>query len=117
MAKKKKIDIKQVIAGALEHYHKMKPSIKDSTKRQNESLLSEFYRFVDTLPARDRTMKIFSQKGLNRYKEYLIDKMNSTKTDGKKRRISRRRNAGEHGKSDEAGTEDAASDGRKPEGT
>ena len=85
MAKKKKIDIKQVIADALEHYHKMKPSIKDSTKRQNESLLSEFYRFVDTLSARDRTMKIFSQKGLNRYKEYLIDKMNSPKTDGKKR--------------------------------
>ncbi len=85
MAKKKKIDIKQVIAGALEHYHKMKPSIKDSTKRQNESLLSEFYRFVDTLPARDRTMKIFSQKGLNRYKEYLIDKMERSKTDGKKR--------------------------------
>ena len=85
MAKKKKIDIKQVIADALEHYHKMKPSIKESTKRQNESLLSEFYRFVDTLPERDRTMKIFSQKGLNRYKEYLIDKMNSTKTDGKKR--------------------------------
>ena len=84
MAKKKKIDIKQIIADALEHYHKRNPSIKDSTKRQNESLLSEFYRFVDTLPARDRTMKIFSQKGLNRYKEYLIDKMNSTKTDGKK---------------------------------
>lgn len=85
MAKKKKIDIKQVIADALEHYHKRNSSIKDSTKRQNESLLSEFYRFVDTLPARDRTMKIFSQKGLNRYKEYLIDKMSSTKTDGKKR--------------------------------
>ena len=85
MAKTKKIDIKQVIADALEHYHKMKPSIKESTKRQNESLLSEFYRFVDTLPARDKTMKIFSQKGLNRYKEYLIDKMNVTKTDGKKR--------------------------------
>ena len=61
MAKKDKKDIKQVIADALEHYHKMKPSIKDSTKRQNESLLSEFYRFVDTLPARNRTMKIFSQ--------------------------------------------------------
>ena len=85
MAKTKKIDIKQVIADALEHYHKMKPSIKESTKRQNESLLSEFYRFVDTLSARERTMKIFSQKGLNRYKEYLIDKMNATKTDGKKR--------------------------------
>jgi len=85
MAKKKKIDIKQIIADALEHYHKMKFSIKESTKRQNESLLSEFYRFVDTLPARDRTMKIFSQKGLNRYKEYLIDKMERSKTDGKKR--------------------------------
>ena len=85
MAKKDKKDIKQVIADALEHYHKMKPSIKDSTKRQNESLLSEFYRFVDTLPARDKTMKIFSQKGLNRYKEYLIDKMERSKTDGKKR--------------------------------
>ena len=85
MAKKKKIDIKQIIADALEHYHKMKSSIKESTKRQNESLLSEFYRFVDTLPARDRTMKIFSQKGLNRYKEYLIDKMERSKTDGKKR--------------------------------
>ena len=85
MAKKKKIDIKQVIADALEHYHKRNSSIKDSTKRQNESLLSEFYRFVDTLPARDRTMKIFSQKGLNRYKEYLIDKMERSKTDGKKR--------------------------------
>lgn len=85
MAKKDKKDIKQVIADALEHYHKMKPSIKDSTKRQNESLLSEFYRFVDTLPARDRTMKIFSQKGLNRYKEYLIDKMERSKTDGQKR--------------------------------
>ena len=86
MAKKKKIDIKQVIADALEHYHNyVKPSIKDSTKRQNESLLSEFYRFVDTLKARDKTMKIFSQKGLNRYKEYLIDKMERSKTDGKKR--------------------------------
>ena len=85
MAKTKKIDIKQVIADALEHYHKMKPSIKESTKRQNESLLSEFYRFVDTLPARDKTMKIFSQKGLNRYKEYLIDKMERSKTDGRKR--------------------------------
>ena len=85
MAKKKKIDIKQVIADALEHYHKMKPSIKESTKRQNESLLSEFYRFVDTLRERERTMKIFSQKGLNRYKEYLIDKMERSKTDGKKR--------------------------------
>lgn len=85
MAKKDKKDIKQVIADALERYHKMKPSIKESTKRQNESLLSEFYRFVDTLPARDRTMKIFSQKGLNRYKEYLIDKMERSKTDGKKR--------------------------------
>ncbi len=68
MAKKDKKDIKQVIADALEHYHKRNSSIKDSTKRQNESLLSEFYRFVDTLPARDKTMKIFSQKGLNRYK-------------------------------------------------
>ncbi len=87
MAKKKIINIKQVIADALEHYHKMKPSIKESTKRQNESLLSEFYRFVDTLPARERTMKIFSQKGLNRYKEYLIDKMNAKKADGKKRKF------------------------------
>lgn len=86
MAKKKKIDIKQVIADALEHYHNyVRPSIQESTKRQNESLLSEFYRFVDTLPARDKTMKIFSQKGLNRYKEYLIDKMERSKTDGKKR--------------------------------
>ena len=86
MAKKKKIDIKQVIADALEHYHNyVRPSIQESTKRQNESLLSEFYRFVDTLPAKDKTMKIFSQKGLNRYKEYLIDKMERSKTDGKKR--------------------------------
>ena len=85
MAKKDKKDIKQVIADALERYHKMKPSIKDSTKRQNESLLSEFYRFVDTLRERERTMKIFTQKGLNRYKEYLIDKMERSKTDGKKR--------------------------------
>ena len=86
MAKKDKKDIKQVIADALEHYHNyVRPSIQESTKRQNESLLSEFYRFVDTLPARDKTMKIFSQKGLNRYKEYLIDKMERSKTDGKKR--------------------------------
>ncbi len=86
MAKKKRIDLKLIVADALDHYHNyVKPSIKDSTKRQNESLLSEFYRFVDTLKARERTMKIFSQKGLNRYKEYLIDKMNSPKTDGKKR--------------------------------
>jgi preprotein translocase subunit SecA len=82
MAKKKKIDIKQVIADALEHYHNyVRPSIQESTKRQNESLLSEFYRFVDTLPARDKTMKIFSQKGLNRYKEYLIDKMKTMYAD------------------------------------
>ena len=92
MAKKKKIDIKQVIADALEHYHNyVRPSIQESTKRQNESLLSEFYRFVDTLPARDKTMKIFSQKGLNRYKEYLIDKMERSKTDGKKRKSKRNR--------------------------
>ena len=86
MAKKKKIDLKLIVAEALEYYHNyVKKTIKESTKRQNESLLSEFYRFVDTLPARDKTMKIFSQKGLNRYKEYLIDKMERSKTDGKKR--------------------------------
>ena len=86
MAKKKKIDLKLIVAEALDYYHNyVKKTIKESTKRQNESLLSEFYRFVDTLPARDRTMKIFSQKGLNRYKEYLIDKMERSKTDGKKR--------------------------------
>ena len=86
MAKKKRIDLKLIVADALDYYHNyVKPSNQESTKRQNESLLSEFYRFVDTLPARDKTMKIFSQKGLNRYKEYLIDKMERSKTDGKKR--------------------------------
>ena len=86
MAKKKKLDLKQFIAEALEYYHKyVKPSIKESTKRQNESLLSEFNRFVDTLPEKDKTMQIFGQKGINRYKQYLIDKMERSKTDGKKR--------------------------------
>ena len=86
MAKKKKLDLKQIIAEALEYYHKyVKPSIKESTKRQNESLLSEFNRFVDTLLEKDKTMQIFSQKGMNRYKKYLIDKMERSKTDGKKR--------------------------------
>ena len=86
MAKKKKIDLKRIVADALDYYHNyVKKTIKESTKRQNESLLSEFYRFVDTLPARDKTMKIFSQKGLNRYKEHLIDKMERSKTDGRKR--------------------------------
>ena len=86
MAKKRKLDLKQVIAEALEYYHKyVKPSIKDSTKRQNESLLSEFGRFVDSLPEKDKTMQIFSQKGLNRYKQYLIDKMERSKTDDKMR--------------------------------
>lgn len=86
MAKKRKLNLKQVIAEALEYYHKyVKPSIKDSTKRQNESLLSEFGRFVDSLPEKDKTMQIFSQKGLNRYKKYLIDKMERSKTDDKMR--------------------------------
>lgn len=87
MAKKnKRKNIYDVIPNALEHYHKyVKPSIKDSTKRQNESLLSEFRRFLDTIPSKDRTMQIFSQKGLNRYKQYLIDKMERSKTDGKMR--------------------------------
>ena len=86
MAKKKKIDLKRIIAEALEYYHTyVKKTIKDSTKRQNESLLSEFGRFVDTLPEKDKTMQVFSQKGLNRYKQYLIDKMDRSKTDGKKR--------------------------------
>ena len=86
MAKKRKLDLKQVIAEALEYYHKyVKPSIKDSTKRQNESLLSEFGRFVDTLREKDKTMQIFSQRGLNMYKEYLIDKMNKSKEDDSKR--------------------------------
>ena len=68
MAKKKKKDLKVVIAEALEHYHKyVKKTIKDSTIRQNESLLSEFGRFIDTLPEKDKTMHIFSQKGLNMY--------------------------------------------------
>ena len=47
--------------------------------------MSEFGRFIDTLPKNDKTMQIFSQKGLNKYKEYLIDKMNRSKTDGKMR--------------------------------
>ena len=82
----KRKNIYDVIPNALEHYHKyVKPSIKDSTKRQNESLLSEFRRFLDTLPSKDRTIQIFSQRGLNRYKQYLIDKMELSKTDDKMR--------------------------------
>ena len=74
------------IMGALEHYHNyVKPSIKDSTKRQSESLLSEFARFVDILPEKDKTMEIFSQSGLNMYKEYLINKMNKSKAGATKR--------------------------------
>ncbi|MBR3453399.1 MAG: tyrosine-type recombinase/integrase [Muribaculaceae bacterium] len=79
---KKKINLVYVAADALEYYHNyVKPSIKDSTKRQSESLLSEFGRFVDTLREKDKTMQIFSQRGLNMYKEYLIDKMNKSKYD------------------------------------
>lgn len=79
---KKKINLVYVAADALEYYHNyVKPSIKDSTKRQSESLLSEFGRFVDTLREKDKTMQIFSQRGLNMYKEYLIDKMNKSKDD------------------------------------
>lgn len=85
---KTKLVLVYVAAEALEYYHKyVKPSIKESTKRQNESLLSEFGRFVDTLPENDKTMQILSQNGLNRYKEYLINKMNSRKTEGNKRRF------------------------------
>lgn len=80
---KKKINLVYVAADALEYYHNyVKPSIKDSTKRQSESLLSEFGRFVDTLREKDKTMQIFSQRGLNMYKEYLINKMNKSKEDG-----------------------------------
>ena len=83
---KTKLVLMYVAAEALEYYHKyVRPSIKESTKRQNESLLSEFGRFVDTLPKNEKTMQIFSQNGLNRYKEYLIDKMNRSKTDGNMR--------------------------------
>lgn len=83
---KKKINLVYVVADALEYYHNyVKPSIKDSTKRQSESLLSEFGRFVDTLREKDKTMQIFSQRGLNMYKEYLIDKMNKSKEDDSKR--------------------------------
>ena len=78
----KKINLVYIAADALEYYHSyVKPSIKDSTKRQSESLLSEFGRFVDTLREKDKTMQIFSQRGLNMYKEYLIDKMNKSKDD------------------------------------
>lgn len=83
---KKKINLVYVAADALEYYHNyVKPSIKDSTKRQSESLLSEFGRFVDTLREKDKTMQIFSQRGLNMYKEYLINKMNKSKEDGSRR--------------------------------
>lgn len=83
---KKKINLVYVAADALEYYHNyVKPSIKDSTKRQSESLLSEFGRFVDTLREKDKTMEIFSQRGLNMYKEYLIDKMNKSKEDDSRR--------------------------------
>ncbi len=83
---KKKINLVYVAADALEYYHNyVKPSIKDSTKRQSESLLSEFGRFVETLREKDKTMQIFSQRGLNMYKEYLIDKMNKSKGDDSKR--------------------------------
>ena len=82
----KKINLVYVAADALEYYHSyVKPSIKDSTKRQSESLLSEFGRFVDTLREKDKTMQIFSQRGLNMYKEYLINKMNKSKEDGSRR--------------------------------
>ena len=82
----KKINLVYVAADALEYYHSyVKPSIKDSTKRQSESLLSEFGRFVDTLREKDKTMQIFSQRGLNMYKEYLINKMYKSKAGATKR--------------------------------
>lgn len=85
---KKDLDLFTIIVDALQYYHTYVAStIKESTKRQNLSLLSEFKRFLDTLPKRDYSMAIFSQKGLNRYKKYLVDKMNKSKTDGKKKKF------------------------------
>lgn len=85
-AAKANFDPYATIMDALYHYHNyVKPSIKDSTKRQSESLLSEFARFVGTLPEKDKTMEIFSQSGLNMNKEYLINKMNKSKVGDTKR--------------------------------
>lgn len=78
MKKKKNSDFNAecIITEALEYYYTNVYPVKIRTKRNNESKLNHFVAYIKE-KGLNGDVTVFSQRGLNDYKDYLLSKMNN----------------------------------------
>ena len=78
MKKKKNLDFdaEHVISDALEYYYANVCPVKIRTKRNNESKLNHFVAYIKE-KGLNGDVTLFSQRGINDYKDYLLYKMNN----------------------------------------
>ena len=74
-------DAERIISEAFEHYYKYTKQVKSSSLRQYETTLK---RFTDYLQEKGlvNDKRVFSQSGLNDFKNYLTDKVHSNEKIG-----------------------------------
>lgn len=78
MKKKKKLDFdaERIITEALEYYYTCISPAKKSTKDMNVSKLNQFIKYLKEKDL-NNDITVFSQGGINDFKDYLQNKMNS----------------------------------------
>lgn len=78
MKKKKNFDFdaERVITDALEYYYANVSHVKERTKRNNDSKLNQFIAYIKE-KGLNGDVTVFSQRGINDYRDYLLSKMNN----------------------------------------
>lgn len=86
MAKKKTltIDVIKTIKSAFDYYYTNISQVKESTLRVTEDKLKSFISYIEEKNL-NNSVEVFSQTGLNAYKDYLIESMNRDSKIGKNR--------------------------------
>lgn len=82
---KKNVDILKLTEDAFDYYYTyVSKSKKKQTREQNNSRLDSFREYINSLADKDKTIGVFSQSGLNAYRSFLFDKMESKRNSKRK---------------------------------
>ena len=70
--KKKEINTVNIIQSAFDAYNNERAQKKESSKKQDQRTLNKFIKYLEEKKL-EHDIKVFSQSGLNKYKQYLIE--------------------------------------------
>lgn len=80
---KRTIDVVDTITSAFDYYYTNISTVKESTRTTQRTRLNWFIKYIQEKQL--NKVSVFSQSGLNAYKAYLIEKMNTDESIGKER--------------------------------